>query len=336
MKKAFGRAAKLVFFLALGLFLVWLAVRDFSAAEWQHIREIFLEANYWLLFPILIIGFLGHFFRALRWRLLIRPLGYNPGIWNTFGAVMTGYLTNLAIPRLGELVRCGVLSRQERIPVMQVVGTMVAERVIDILSLTLVILLTIFTQPDRMSHFFYTHIWIKITDSFDSDGMIWVVLILILIFLSVWVFFRFSRRTRWHHKLVKLSKEIKEGLFTAYKLPEKALFFIYTLLLWLCYISMVYIGFYCFNVTSTLGIEAALSVLSFGSIGMVATQGGLGAYQLLVEKTLNLYGIGDAYGFAFGWLSWLAQTGLILLLGFVSMIVLPFTRKPAVPLKDFS
>ncbi len=331
MKKALGRTVKFIFFLALGLFFIWLAVKDFNTREWQHILEVFREAHYWLLLPILIIGFFSHFFRALRWRLLIRPLGHEPGIWNIFGAVMTGYLANLAVPRLGELVRCGVLSRQERIPVNQVIGTMVAERVIDILTLFVVILLTLFTQPDKIKHFFYRNIWIGFTDSFFSGRWIWGILILFLAGLLIWGTVRFSRKTRWHGNLVNLIKGIREGILTALKLPEKKLFFAYTFLLWLCYLCMILIGFYCFNSTSSLGLNAALSVLSFGSIGMALTQGGLGAYQLLVEKTLNLYGIGNAYGFAFGWLSWLAQTGLIILLGLASMIALPFTRRPARP-----
>ena len=328
MRNRLKDVIRTLLFLGLGLLLIWLIVRDFTPDQWAHIRQAFLEANYFLLIPVFGIGLSSHYLRALRWRLLLHPMGYRTRISNVFAAVMIGYLTNLAVPRLGEVARCGVLARQERIAVDRVIGTMVAERLIDVCTLAIVILVTVLLQPGKVSTFFYQRIGERLTHSFLSENWTGVVLLLLLLVAVVVLLVYFFRRTAWFQKGKKLLKGMKEGLFMAFHLQRKGLFLLFTLMIWLCYFLMVYIGFYCFASTSGLGVKAALSVLSFGSIGMALTQGGLGAYQLLVEKTLTLYGVSEVYGFAFGWLSWLAQTALILLAGFGALMALPFLRRP--------
>lgn len=330
MRKTIGNTAKFIIFLAIGIFLVWFITHNLTAEQWQRIKIAFREANYWILIPVFIFGGLSHLLRALRWRLLIQPLGYQPRVITTFSAVMIGYLANLAIPRMGEITRCGVLSRHERIPVNKVIGTMIAERAIDILCLALFITVTILIQVDLVGNFFYSHIWLKISSVFTGHGLlntILFVLAIIVVLAGLWFFLKLFKQALWYQKLQLLLKGIQEGLFTTIKLKKKQLFFIYTVLIWFCYLMMAYVGFWCFQATSGLGIKAAMSVLSFGSIGMIVTQGGIGAYQLIVEKTLELYGILEAYGFAFSWLSWLAQTALSVVLGFICLLVMSFIKR---------
>lgn len=327
MKKIFKNVVRPLFFLGVGIFLIWLITKDFTAVQWRNIRHAFYEANYWLLVPVFLVGILSHYFRALRWQLLLKPVGYLPSKGNMFAAVMIGYLANLAVPRLGEVVRCGIVARQERIPVNSVIGTMVVERLIDLFSLLILMFFTIAIQPARVWHFFYEYIWMNLIAIFSSGHLFRNLFIAtgVLLFMA-FLFFLF-RHAAWYKRLGTLLTGIKEGILLAFRLKEKRLFLFFTFLIWLCYFLMIYIGFYCFAETATLGIKAALSVLSFGSIGMSLTQGGLGAYQLLVEKTLGLYGISEVYGFAFGWLSWLAQTVLILVVGFGCLLALPFLKR---------
>lgn len=330
MNKKLKNTAKFTIFLALGLFLVWLITHNLTEEQWERVRSAFREANYWLLIPVFIVGALSHFVRALRWRLLIFPLGYVPGIISTYAAVMIGYLANLALPRLGEITRCGVLSRHERIPVERVIGTMIAERVIDIICLAFVIALTVLIQIDLVGHFFYQIIGSKVSSFFQENNLIHTIIILVIVIAGltgIWYFLKLFRNTHWYLKFRSLVAGVKEGILTTLKLENKFLFLVYTFLIWVCYFLMVYIGFRCFESTASLGIKAGLSVLSFGSIGMIVTQGGIGAYQLIVEKTIELYGVLEAYGFAFAWLSWMAQTGLIMLLGFTGMLVMPFLKR---------
>lgn len=330
MKRTLLTAAKLLVFLGLGLFLIWLITHDLSPVQWHKIRMAFREANYWLLIPVLAIGTLSHLFRALRWRLLIRPMGYETALTSTFGAVMIGYLSNLALPRMGEITRCGVLSRYEGVPMHKLIGTMIAERAIDMICLLLLLVWTLLVQIPVVGGFFSHDILEPLSRKLQGQhGPVRYLVLpgLLLVLAAGYLLIKQFSHTRWYRSLKALVLGVREGLFSVFHMRNKGLFFIYTLLIWACYFLMVYVGFFCFQSTSGLGLLAGLSVLGFGSIGMIATQGGIGAYQLIVQKILLLYGISEAYGYAFGWLSWLAQTGLILLLGLISLVALPFLKR---------
>lgn len=332
MNKALGNLIKLIIFLGLGIFLVWLITHKLTPLQWQRIQDAGRNANYWLLIPICVIGFFSFLFRALRWRLLLLPLGYRVGVFTIYSSVVVGYMANLAIPRMGEVTRCGMLARAERLPVDKVIGTMIVERTFDVLCLALLMAVTILSQIDVVGQFFYDNVLIKIADLFRQEDLanhlLWIAVVLIGCAI-LWMILRRFRQSGWYRRLSRLLGGIKTGFVSVARLRQKRLFLVYTLLIWLCYFLMVYIGFYCFQQTAVLGVKAALSVLIFGSIGMILTQGGIGAYQLIVEKVLLLYGITEAYGFAFGWLSWLSQTGLILVLGLISLLVMPFVKRKA-------
>lgn len=330
MKKAFGNAIKLIIFLGLGIFLVWLITHHLTPGQWKRIKQVFRDADYWILLPVFIIGTASHLLRALRWRMLIEPMCYHPRLFTTFSAVMIGYMANLAIPRMGEITRCGVLSRHENIPFQKVIGTMIVERGIDILCLFLLIIAAVLIQMQVVGGFFYQMAIDKFMPLLRHGTWIryFIMLIIIAAFIAGIVFFlKLFRHTRWYRKMILLFRGIKEGMLTIGKMNKKGLFFVYTAAIWLCYFLMVYVGFFCLKPTSALGLKAGLSVLSFGSIGMLITQGGIGAYQLIVEKTLELYGILEAYGFAFGWLSWIMQTLLTLVLGLICTVTLPFVKR---------
>lgn len=330
MTKSFGNIIKFILFLGVGIFLVWLITHKLTPTQWHRISQAFREANYWLLIPIFVLGFFSFFFRALRWRLLIRPLGYETGIFTIFSATMIGYMANLAIPRMGEVTRCGLVARYERIPVDKVIGTMLVERVIDVVCLAAVMALTVLGQLDIVGDFFYRNILVKLRPASVEAGWplyLTILGILVVTVLVVWIFSRVFRHSGWFRKLRKLARGVKTGFLSIGKLRQKKQFLLHTVLIWLCYFLMVYVGFQCFSETSGLSVGAGLSVLSFGSIGMILTQGGIGAYQLIVEKTLELYGIMEAYGFAFGWLSWIAQTLLILVLGFSCILGTTFLKR---------
>ena len=326
MKKHAGKFLKFLLFFGLGILLVWLATYQLTPEQRERIRISFREAHYWLLLPVLLTGVASHLFRALRWRLLMAPLDLRPTVFNTFAAVMIGYLANLAIPRMGEITRCGVLARNERMPVDKLIGTMIAERAFDLVCLLLLLFITLVTQLDVLGDFFYKNIVSRLLHHFRPgsgfSGMLLILGAVLILFLLYWILRRF-RQTRWYDKIRHIVLGVRDGIASIGRLRQKRLFFLYTLLIWGCYLMMVYVGFFCLDATSHLGFKAALAVLGLGSIGMIATQGGIGAYQLLTEKTLSLYGIGPAVGYAFGWISWLAQTFLIIIVGFVCILLLP-------------
>jgi uncharacterized protein (TIRG00374 family) len=156
MKKQLVTAFQYFFFVGLGIFFVWLTVKDITANDWQHIKSSLLNGRHILIAPVLFMLLLSHYLRALRWKILMEPLGYKPGTFNTFAAVMIGYLVNAGVPRLGEVVKCTILSRYENVRADKLVGTIVVERAVDLVCLIVVFLLALLFQGhiigDYVSH----------------------------------------------------------------------------------------------------------------------------------------------------------------------------------------
>src|SRR3712207_5537570 len=141
MKKSILTILQYLFFLGLGVLFVWLTVKDISSDDWAHILTSLKEARHWLILPVLLLLLLSHYSRALRWKILMEPLGYRPSTFNTFAAVMIGYLVNAGVPRLGEVVKCTILARYEKVRADKLVGTIVMERAVDVVCLGVVFLL---------------------------------------------------------------------------------------------------------------------------------------------------------------------------------------------------
>jgi glycosyltransferase 2 family protein len=330
MKKKIITIMQYIFFLGLGIFLVWWSSKDIDEQGWIEIKNSVANANYWVILPVLGILFLSHWVRALRWIILMEPLGYKPKKSNTFFAVMIGYLANLAVPRLGEVLKCTLLARYEKIPAEKLVGTMILERAIDVISLLTVIILTIITQTEVFSEFINQYISFK--DFQWQSVMSYKILIIILaggalLYFLTRHFLKRFRRIKFIHNINKLLKGVLQGLFSVRHIKNKGLFFIYSIAIWGMYYFSTYLGLFALQETSSLGATEALSVLSFGSIGMIVTQGGIGAYQLIIQKTMLLYEISENIGLAFGWLLWLAQTFVVLFLGLLSFGLLPYFNR---------
>ncbi|KAA2242504.1 flippase-like domain-containing protein [Chitinophaga agrisoli] len=326
MPKKLKSILQIVIFLGIGLFLIWLITKDLTDKEKEDIKTALRNAHYWLVIPAMIIGIASHWARAVRWKLLIKPLGYSPSTLNTFFAVMVGYLANLAVPRLGEVSRCGILARYEKIPADKLVGTMIAERAVDLICLILLMVVTVLVQIDVVGGFFNTHIWEPLQQKFANAGTgqlgILAVVLIIVLLIGYFLFKRFAR-SKAAIAMRTLARGVLEGILSIGKMERKGWFIFYSLLIWALYFSMLYCGFYTLDETTHLGFKAALAILGFGSIGMIVTQGGIGAYHALVQKTLLLYNIAPTTGLAFSWILWLAQTLLVMVLGVLSLILLP-------------
>lgn len=330
MSKTLKNLLKFIGFFGIGVLLIWWFTRGITAEQWTQINTAFRSANYWLLIPTMIIGIASHWFRAVRWKFLMKPLGYQPSTLNTFFAVMVGYLVNLAIPRLGEVTRCGVIARYEKVPADKLVGTMIAERAVDLACLILLMVLTVLLQLDTLGTYVNDEIIQKLKEKISNANhlqmAIYIAGLVIVILLIGWLLNKFAR-SKVAVTVKNLARGVLEGILSIGKMKNKGWFIVYSVLIWACYLTQVYIGFYCIKETSHLGLSAALAVLMIGSIGMIVTPGGIGAYPPLVQKTLQLYGIPYVIGFAFGWIIWAAQTALVLVLGVISLIGLSLAAK---------
>ncbi|QJB31032.1 flippase-like domain-containing protein [Chitinophaga oryzae] len=330
MPKTLKNVIKFICFFGIGVLLIWLVTKDLTPEQWDQINAALRKANYWLAIPAVIMGLVSHWLRATRWKLLMKPLGHQPSTLNTFFAVMVGYLANLAVPRLGEVTRCGILAQYEKIPADKLVGTMIAERAVDMLCLLLLIAVTILTQIDVLGAYVHHDIYLpiarKIANANGTQLLLLVAALIAAILALLWLLRRFAR-SKAAITIKALAKGVMEGILSIGKMENKWSFILQSILIWGCYLSQVYIGFYCLQETSHLGISAALAVLMIGSIGMIVTPGGIGAYQALVQKALELYGIAYVIGYAFGWIIWVVQTLLVVLVGFLSLVALPILNK---------
>src|SRR6476661_99888 len=146
MKKPLITILRYLFFFGLGILFVWLTIKDINRAQWEHIKTSIQQARHWLIVPAFLLLFLAHYSRALRWKILMEPLGYKPSTFNTFAAVMIGYLVNAGVPRLGEVVKCTLLSRYEKMRADRLVGTIVMERAVDVVCLLTIFVIALIFQ----------------------------------------------------------------------------------------------------------------------------------------------------------------------------------------------
>lgn len=334
MKQKIFSAARILLFLAIGVFLFWLVIRNQNL---QVIKSKLENANWWWPVLALVFGFLSNIFRSLRWNMLIHPLGYYPKMKNTFGALMVGYLANLAIPRLGEVSRSALLGNYEKIPINKVFGTVVVERVIDVLTIFLLLFVILFLEFQKMSSMAQTYVFGPISEKIGflfSQGPVFYLLVVgifaAVLFVS-WFFVVRIKRTKYYLKLKDMLRGFVDGIKTIGNLKNRNLFLVYTVLIWLMYFLMSYVCFFSFPATSSLNLVAGLAVMVFGGFGWAApVQGGFGTFHVIVTQTLILYGISEDNGLAFAILTHATQVFGMLVFGLLSLTLLPFlNRKPS-------
>lgn len=312
-----------IIFLSLGIFLIWFSTKSFTENEITKVKQLVFNAKPLIILPCIFILVLSHYIRAVRWKMLIKPLGKSPGTLNVFLSVLTGFFFNLLFPRLGEVMKCTVLGKYERIPVDKLIGTMVAERVLDLICLILVIFLAVSTQIDLVGGYAGELINQILSGFQPSPVNIFYFVILIIILLAVgYLVYLKIRNAAIVLKIKHWLKGIVEGLVSIRKVENRMMFVVYTLAIWFLYLSSIRVGFYAMQDLVHLGWVPSLTILTFGSFAMIATQGGIGAYQFAVQKTLLLYGVREVSGLAFGWLLWSVQTVMLFVTGPLSLLLL--------------
>lgn len=323
---------KLVFFLSLGFFFIWWFQRKLTPEEKNEIYSSFFNANYLWVFVSFIPGLLSHWIRSVRWRMLLKPMGYNPNKKLTFTAVMIGYLANLAFPRLGEIMRCGILSKYEKIPVEKSFGTVITERTVDIIIFFFLFSLTLILDFYNLKDYMYNNFWVEFAHKYQQFHLTSFIgiLILSLIIISVFLFIIFKKKIQKSNLYIKTMVVVMgfvEGLKSLSKIEKPFLFIFYSFFIWFNYFLMTWLIFLCFNQTSNLGLNVALATLVTGSIGIMIVPGGIGIYPLIVSQTLIIFAIPKTVGYAVGWIAWSSQTLLIIIFGISGFLFLSFFKR---------
>jgi uncharacterized membrane protein YbhN (UPF0104 family) len=332
LKGKFVSAVKIAFFLSIGVFFIWLFLRKLTYEQKIEIWDSFIHANFYWLLLASFIGLLSHYLRALRWRSMLRPIGYNPSALNTFLAVMIGYFANMALPRLGEVTRCGVLNRYEKIPLNKSLGTVLAERSVDMLVFVVLFFFNLILFFDELEDYVGKNVVSPLQEKFSSQNdyssPLWFF---VVVFLTVGVLLLVFRKkilaADAYRKVKNIFVGFWHGLWAISRIEKPFTFVFHSFLIWFLYFLMIYVCIFSLPETAHLGLGAGLSMLIFGSIGIMIVQGGIGIYPAIIAETLAIYGLQATTGYALGWLTWTAQTVSIVLVGAVSLIILPIINK---------
>jgi uncharacterized protein (TIRG00374 family) len=296
LKKTVIQVLKFLAFLLVGLVLLWLAFRNINL---DNLGKGLRDANYLWLIASIFFAVLAYISRARRWVLLINPLGYKPSFKNAFYSMMTGYLANIALPRIGEVSKCVALGKKEKIPVDQLIGTVVIERSIDILSLLFIMILMIIIDGKIVGPFLYNNVYLglqhKLSDIFGVAWVFWAILAFtgFLILALLYLYRKKLRKIRFFAKIFDAAKGIIQGLNTITKIERKWEFLFHTVFIWINYILMTWVVVFAVKSTSHLDLSDGIFLLVVGGLAMSApVQSGIGAFHLIVSGALvAVYGI---------------------------------------------
>ena len=291
-------------------------------------KKTIRNANPWYIFLSLLLAFVSYLSRAYRWGLTLHPVGYCSTLKNQYHSLMIGYLVNMTIPRAGEFTRSLMLKRSDNIPIAGSFGTIVTERIIDMLILLTISFLSIFLNKaeaytiisDLKDGFFGTT---QNTENTDGSGYIWLgaglVILMTVIFLN----------KKIRSKILGFLQSLKEGLLSIFKVNKIGSYILHTFLIWGSYLIMFALPFWAIDATAEVPISGMFLAFIFGAVGISFTNGGMGAYPLLIGITtayyINAAGGSDALaiGNALGMVIWATQTIFLILLGLISLVLMP-------------
>lgn len=305
--------------LLIGAFFI--ALTYYQTTEEQR-REIFRHINQtsgWIVGISMIFGFLSNLSRAIRWNHLLEPLGYRPKLVNNILAILVAFLSNLGIPRSGEVLRASTITSYEKIPFSKALGTVALERVVDLIMLLIIVFIAMLYN--------FEYIMQLLIEALQNGNKIAVIL-LIVIGIG---FLTFILLRKVHMKRLsvvrKFGVEFLEGLKSILRLQKKIPFILHTIFIWLMYVLMFYIIKFALDETYHMGIDIILPAFIIGALVIATTNGGVGIFPLAVGTYLTTFGISEESGLAFGWIVWTIQTVMIIVFGSLAFILLPIVNR---------
>jgi len=332
LKKIIVQILKIAAFLALGILLLYFA---FRGVAFDELSSTLQKVNFWWIGLSLLFAFISFFSRARRWMLLIEPLGFKPSFKNTYHSLMVGYLSNYALPRLGEVTRCVTLGNREKIPVDSLIGTVIVERVVDLLMLMLILLILLFSWMEKFGAFFseqvYGPLQQKFIELFGGTFVLWLIVIasLLLIVLLIYLFRKKLARFSLIRKIKDILTGILDGLKTIYRMKRKWEFLFHSVFIWFLYILMTWVVVFALEELSGLSFIDGMFLLVIGGLGMSApVTAGFGAYHWITSRGLMfVYDFSLETGSAYAILAHESNSLLTILLGAISYTLLMLSRK---------
>ena len=316
MSKELKNYIKILLPISVGVFCIYFSFRNISFTDFT---KYFFEINYLWVFVGIFLGALSHISRSYRWKYLIEPLGYKLGFINSVLAVFSAYLINYTIPRAGDIARATMISKYEKIPLDKTLGTIVAERAVDVICILIIIAIGLIFEFQKISD--------KIISFIEGKQLSTIFIYIVILILTITITYGIIKKSKYQKSISNFFLGIIQGLTVIFKMEKRIAFVLHSIFIWLMYVLMFWatsmafvelyeVAFYQFMISFTL---AALSIM--------LSNGGIGIYPLAVEETLGWYSIQSTTGLAFGWVSWISQTMMIVIFGGLSLFVLPFINR---------
>ncbi len=319
MKKQIGKWLAILIPLLIGIGIIYYQFTTLTSEEIAKIKISFEKANYYYILLSLAIACVGYWSRAYRWKFALNHLGYQTKFSNNFLTVCVSYLVNLTVPRSGEITRAALLKKYEDVPFDKAFGTIVAERIVDLLIFLLFVFIGFVSQFDQIYQFLLSqHVSLQ---SLIVTGL--VALLLFIVFILIWIYAEWEILQKLKQKLSGLI----EGITTIYKMKDKWKYLFHSFFIWFSYLIMFYVAIFALPETREISFDIVIMGFIFGSLAVGFSNGGLGAYPFSIALIFSLYGITKDVGTAFGWLVWTSQTMLAIFLGLISYVLLPFLNK---------
>jgi hypothetical protein len=319
LKKQIRKWLTVLIPLLIGIGIIYYQFTTLTSEEIEKIKISFEKANYYYILLSLIIACVGYWSRAYRWKFALNHLGYETKFSNNFFTVCVSYLVNLTVPRSGEISRAALLKKYEDVPFDKAFGTIVAERIVDLLVFLLFVFIGFVSQFDKIYQFLLSE-----NVSFKSLIITAIVGVFLFFgFILIWIY------AEWQI-ILKLKKKLSglvEGITTVYKMKDKWNYVFHSFFIWFSYLMMFYVAVFALPETSEINFDIVIMGFIFGSLAVGFSNGGLGAYPFSIALIFSLYGITNDVGTAFGWLVWTSQTILTILLGLISYVLLPVLNR---------
>ena len=334
MKKSVGDILKLFFSIGIGVLIVWLTTRKLTAEQINSVKNVFSEANYFWVILGPLVGMLSNVVRAERWRMLLNSAGFQPKRSNVIYAVFVMYAGNLLFPRLGEVTRCSFLYKTDGVAIDKSIGTMMLERVIDLITMLLMGLLVFAVEYKVLYTFFAETLGQTFSAKLANISVGQFILFVVgaIVFVGLFFFLIYKNREQKYVAIFwNIFKGIIDGVLSIGKLKQPVLFVFYSILIWVMYWYMFYLCYGALAATEGLSGMSAVACVFFGGFAFIVSQGGIGAYPATIAAVLLLYKIPYEIGFAFGWLVWTLQTAAVIFCGVIAFMLISrnfsFTKK---------
>ena len=307
---------KILLPISIGVFCIYFSFRNINFSDFT---KYFYQINYSWVFLGIILGALSHLSRSYRWKFLIEPLGYKLGLANSILAVFSAYLINYTIPRAGDIARATMISKYEKIPLDKTIGTIVAERAIDVVCILIIIGIGLIIEFQKISE--------KLISLIEGQELSTILIYVTTISIFVIILFLFLKKSKYYSSILNFLSGITQGLTVVFRMEKRNSFIFHSIFIWLMYLLMFWVTSMAFIELHDFSFYQFMISFTLAALSIMLSNGGIGIYPLAVEESLGWYGVQSTTGLAFGWVSWLSQTMMVVIFGGLSLFILPFINR---------